>query len=684
MINILGLPVSKEIQANKKIILKNGKMKYQMISKQYKLNYWEVTALIWLIYVSKYNYANEARIVVNIKGIFKELNIDKNCTRVEEVVNIIKSSDCLTDINEDDVMLFFEENTCESDIVGVTFSFFNNNIQILINGVQCSIDTNVIAGMESKIQIIFELLINNVDRLCEYSIITNQDIDYYKAINSNGIDYEIDKPIGRLIELQCDKTPNNIAVYYKEQGYTYLEINEKANYLASHLSELGIARGDFVPLLMHRTIELIVSIYATMKIGAVFIPIDINWPQQRVRQVIESTNARILLVDSEYEFANCLRVEYSKLDRTMNVDYGVTVDDNIYAIFTSGSTGLPKGAINKHKGIVNRFLYMNKRYKITDEDVVLLTANHAFDSAVWQMFWPLINGNATVIPDTEMNFDIISIIKLVNKYKVTITDFVPSVFNLLVDFIYVKKKYIPYLVTLRQLLIGGEEMQASYIYRFKELYPKCSITNTYGPAETSIGTVFYELPNNPIDRIPIGRPIDNVDIYVFDVNENLMPIGARGILYLGGVCVGSGYVNDKEATNQVFKDMRIYDSYYEYLYKTGDLVGINELGEIDFYGRFDNQVKINGVRIEIKEIENVILQHSEVDKCCVICSNHQNKKILSVFYTSKTCLPEESVRKFLLDKLPKAMLPHNYKRLDVFPISSNGKVDVKLLKSLQL
>lgn len=685
MKDILGLPVSEKKHSNMYMILEKGKEKYELLSNQYNMNYCELTTLVWLVYVSKYNYANEARVIVEINGKYKLINCDKECNTVEELVDLIRLNNQLVDINQKDIVLKFKNEDYESETEGIIFSFCDDDIEVNINVTDYGIDSNIINEMESKLNLILELLINNVNRLDEYCIISNQDLEYYNAINSNDIDYEIDKPISKLIELQCEKTPNNIAVYYKDIGYTYLEINEKANYLAAQLFKSGISRGDFVPLLMNKSVELIITIYAIMKVGAVFIPIDIKWPEQRVGQVIESTKAKILIVDSEHKVNhyNYWCIEYNKLDRIPNVDYGVAVEDNIYAIFTSGSTGVPKGAINKHKGIANRFLYMNKRYKITEKDVILLTANHAFDSAVWQMFWPLINGNATVIPDTGINFDIISIIKLIEKYKITITDFVPSVFNLLVDFICIKKKYIPYLETLRQLLIGGEEMQANYIYRFKELYPNCSITNTYGPAETSIGTVFYELPNEPIEKIPIGTPIDNVKIYVFDINENLMPIGAIGVLYLGGVCVGSGYVNDNENTNKVFKHIKISDNNCERLYKTGDLVRVNENGELDFYGRIDNQVKINGVRIEIKEIEKAILQHNKVDKCCVVFSNQNNKKILSAFYTSATLLPEESIRKFVSEKLPKAMLPHFYKRLDKIPINSNGKVDVKLLKELE-
>ena len=684
--NDLSLSISEKNMLNSKINIEKGKDTYKLLSEKYNLSYCELTILVWMIYKSKYNYANEARVIVEINNEHKLFSVDKDCDTIEELIHLIKSQNHIVEINETDVILAFEEKNCEYKRKRILFSFYKDDVVININTDESFFDSNIIAEMKSKIQIILVSLINNISSLCEYNVTTKKDMEFYNSINSSIAEYTVEQPLNRLMEIQCEKTPDNIAVYYKDKGYTYLDINEKANYLALKLYDIGVTKGDYIPLLMNRSIELVITLFAIMKVGAVFIPVDINWPKQRVVQVMDATSAKILMVDSEHKMINNkhFHVEYAKLGKASNKDYGVTIEDNIYAIFTSGSTGVPKGAINKHKGIVNRFLYMNKRYKITENDMILLTANHAFDSAVWQLFWPLINGNATVIPDTGANFDIIGIIRLIEKYKITITDFVPSVFNLLVDFICVKKKYISYLKTLRQLLIGGEEMQATYIYKFKQLYPQCSITNTYGPAETSIGTVFYELPDTYIEKIPIGTPIDNVKIYVFDINGKLMPVGATGMLYLGGICVGSGYVNDYEATQNAFMDVRISDDNVEHLYKTGDLVRVNDMGELDFYGRIDNQVKINGVRIEIKEIEKTIMLHGDIDNCCVVVSNRNDKKILYAFYTSKINLSEECVRKFVSHKLPKSMLPHYYIRLDELPINSNGKIDVKALENYKL
>lgn len=669
---------------NKEIIVKNVYNHYNIIAEKYNINKVEVAALIYGILSMKTNYYNTVDMKIDDINHIKLITFDKDDKLTINLVDKIKKATIIeNNVDNQDINLIVFDKKIEN---AIEFKFIEENLIIRVdyNNENTFIKCFAIAEIEQKLLKIIEFLCSDNTEVIKLDILTEYDKKIYEILNNTDVDYkENNIALNILIDCQCIKNPNKVAVIDKDISYTYEDIFTKSNEIANLLYIRGIKKGDFVSVIMNKSIELIISLYAIMKVGAAFVPIDIKWPLERILSVLKNTNDNIVLVDEDNKknIANEFVVRYDKIrKRATTVDVEVNGSDYIYAIFTSGSTGIPKGAINKHEGIVNRLLYMNKRYNICSEDVILFTANHAFDSSVWQMFWPLINGNTTVIPNTGKNFDIMSIINSVYKYKITITDFVPSVFNLLVSFVSFKNKYVEHLNSLRQLLIGGEEMNAKYIYLFKKMYPNCSITNTYGPAEASIGTVFFEIPSQKIEKIPIGRPIDNVKTFICDINENVMPINTEGILYLGGKCVGAGYINNIEMTKKVFKNKNIGGKEY-FLYKTGDIVKINENIIIEFLGRIDSQVKINGVRIELKEIESKVLKIKEVSECNVICVNKNDKKIIVVFYISNL-LKEEDIRNALINKLPKAMMPHQFIRINKMPITFNGKVDTSKLIEL--
>ena len=550
---------------------------------------------------------------------------------------------------------------------------------------------NMLNKFVSHFKNAIESIHNNNDQLVHAIDILEADelkklvIDY----NNTNSDYSTMHTIHTLIELQTTKTPNNTAIIYNDIEYSYSTINKKSNCLANYLVERIKSKKVFIPVLMNRCLEMPISMYAIMKAGAAFIPIDCKWPHNRIIEILDDINPEIILVDSENESLVKNRYSYYKVcfDDLQENNYcfksNVTPDDPIYAIYTSGSTGKPKGAINVHKGIVNRFLYMNQRYKCSDNDVILLTSNHVFDAAIWQIFWPLINGLKTIIPCHTKSFDIINLVNQINKYKVTITDFVPSVANLLVDLVEQRKSLVDKLQSLRHLLIGGEAMVSQHIYRLKRYLPKCEITNTYGPSETSIGTVFYKVPDEYIPEIPIGKPISNVKTLILNKRRRIVPEGCIGELYLGGDCVGDGYINDIIKTEKSFIYMQIENNISSRFYKTGDLVRYNSEGNIMYLGRNDDQLKINGIRIEIKEIETKIMMHPSVKNATVFpIVNDSNIKSLCAYIVMNDAPKTnfiEIIREFLQQNLPSAMVPAYITIVDFLPLTLNGKINKKEL-----
>lgn len=500
-----------------------------------------------------------------------------------------------------------------------------------------------------------------------------------------------ERSICDLIEEQVRRTPESIAYIFDSKSYTYRDISEKSNTIAAAILMYTIGKKCFIPVIMERSIELVIAIWAIMKAGCAFVPIDIYWPEERVCMVLEQIKPLVIIGETKKflleDRYNIISFSYELTDNTVKKFPKIYGNDPIYIIYTSGSMGIPKGAINYHKGIVNRFLYMNKRYHPTEKDVILLTSNHAFDASIWQLLWPQINGICTVIPKPSENLNIIHLVKLVKEYKVTITDFVPAVFNLLVELMELRPAMAEQLVSLRQLLIGGEIMDSKYIYRFKEINKKCSITNTYGPSETSIGTVFYEVKENFETEIPIGKPIDNVKILVLDRNKKIVPPGVKGELYLGGVCIGGGYLGDTKKTKESFLEIPYLQEEQSVFYKTGDLVWMSFDGNLRYCGRIDQQVKINGVRVEIKEIEKCFLKLDEVKNVIVRCKRHKEKgKYLCAYIVlQKEWSPEmQKLIKCGISKfLPLSMQPSKYVFLEKIPINRNGKIDYKILDKME-
>ncbi len=542
----------------------------------------------------------------------------------------------------------------------------------------------------------FESLVDRVlaDDTCvldNLSVLSDADMQrLVEDLNQTKNVFRQRKPIHELVEQAVLDVPESAAVFYDNSEITFAQLNAKANSLALELRKRGVEHGVFVPVIMTRCIELPLSLLAVMKAGGAFVLIDVNWPHDRMMQVLRDIATPIVLVNSDFadfdfeDASESIVVERAELPGVLqNLETSASLDDPMYAIFTSGSTGQPKGAINCHRGICNRFLYMNKRYRCMRDDVILLTSNHAFDAAVWQLFWPLINRTKTVIPNQVIVIDHEQMVGLIETHKVTITDFVPSVFNAFVDWLEKHPDEIERLNTLRQLLIGGEAMNAHHIYRFKEMLPRVSITNTYGPAETSIGTVFFEVPEKRVDPIPIGRPIDNVKVLLLDEKKQPVPFGAVGELYLGGECVGDGYLNSPEKTADAFGDIPV-SGRTDFFYKTGDKARYLDDGTLAFLGRTDFQVKIRGVRVELSEIETTLLKMDEVEETVVIAKKRDdsNEHYLAAYVMADASLSSTDVRQHLHGSLPPYMVPSRYFRLERIPLTLNGKIDRRVLEEI--
>lgn len=510
------------------------------------------------------------------------------------------------------------------------------------------------------------------------------------GFNRTSAAFPDDQCLHSLVSAQARRTPDATAYIFEGRHCSYAEVERWSDAIAAQLAAQGIGKGCFVPLLMDRSVELPVAMLGVMKAGAAFVPMDVHWPAQRAQLIIRDTGSAVVLVTQATplaahvpEGARAVEIQVDKLATAIHWQApAIGSQDPIYMIYTSGSTGLPKGAINKHVGIVNRLSYMTRRYGCSLQDVILQTSAHIFDASVWQYFWPLINGAVSVLPSPMAGFDHRHVTELVGRYKVTVTDFVPSVFNIMVDILEQDEDLRQRLASLRQILIGGEALSPKAVFRFLQRYPQASITNTYGPTETSIGVIFYEVGREYEDPLPIGRPIANVNAYILDESMQPVPVGVPGMLHVGGVCVGLGYHHDAQKTAAVFLPNPFPEVHPGPIYKTGDLARYRESGDIEFLGRADHQVKIRGVRIELGEIEAKLNQHPGVQSAVVnVWETADGAKRLAAYLVplQGEGPSTEALRAFLKETLPEYVIPGAFVRMPQMPLLRSGKVDRKAL-----
>lgn len=507
----------------------------------------------------------------------------------------------------------------------------------------------------------------------------------FQTMNDTAVEYGPLVPIYRLVEAQVSRTPQANAVVCDEERLTYAELNGKANAVAKQLVDRGCGPGSYVPILMNRSVEMAISIFAVLKTGAAFCPMDVQWPVGRIETIVKDLGASFLLTNVQHPVFSAIAIEPIEIKAAAlsiderNLPVEVTIDDLMYIIYTSGSTGVPKGVKVPYRGILNRFYWMNEEFGQEAAASVLNTTNYVYDSAVWQLFWPLMNGGKTVIPGPDEVLIADYVTTIIEKEEITLTDFVPSVFDLIVQQLKEDTRYHHGLQSLQTIIIGGEALTPSTVMEFLTIFPHVKPYNLYGPTEASIGCIYYQITGTEEGRLPIGKPIANTEIYLLDEQLHVVPIGVEGEIYITGECLAEGYLNDDEKTAAAFIDNPYRPSFNPRMYKTGDLAKLLPNGQIDFLGRVDSQVKIRGLRIELQEIERQLFKHPQVNEAVVNTVDVDGDVALCAYYTATQPVLAAALKHMLSEVLPVYMIPTYYMQLDEIPIASSGKVDRKAL-----
>lgn len=498
--------------------------------------------------------------------------------------------------------------------------------------------------------------------------------------------------IPQMIERRVDAHPERIAYRFDDRTLSYGQFDGLANALAAQLATVGIARGKTVAVLLANGLEMPVAYQALMKLGAAFVPLDPAWPVQRLEQTLDVLGGDVILcadpsVVPDAFRARSLVVGIDALAPVASASRpGVVLDpeDAIYGIFTSGTTGRPKCAMNNHRGLANRFRFMS-RYFHDGRGVerILQNSKHTFDSSVWQLFWPLTTGGEVVIPRQGAFLDLEATIDTIARHGIAMTDFVPSVFNQVVALAERHADIRAKLATLRELVVGGEEITPQMVHKLRAILPRLRVSNAYGPTETSIGMVFHPVETADGAEIPLGRPIDNCHIVVVDDDLRPLPQGAIGEMLIGGACVGIGYLNDPDKTAQVFIPNPFAPIPGKTLYRSGDLGCFDNQGRLRFVGRRDFQVKVGGVRIELGEVEAAAERHPHVHHAkALVASGGDGSKFLALFATGGAALDEPGLLAHLRATLARNSLPRHVFVLPEMPLTDNAKVDRKQLQAM--
>ena len=484
-----------------------------------------------------------------------------------------------------------------------------------------------------------------------------------------------------LFEAQVIRTPEQVAVFDRFNQLTYACLNREINQWAHYLIDKGVVHSDNVGVLLERSINMLIATYAVLKVGAVFVPIDVNLPSKRISLCIEQANIKHIITSNILTKKHPdIKSSLLIMDRnseelhsfgTQNLNINVSPKDLAYIIFTSGSTGVPKGVMIRQNSIVNRLLWMQREFSANNQDVILHKTPHSFDVSVWELFWPLQVGSVLYIAEQDAHKNPYELQRQLIDSQATVVHFVPTMLR---AFLALKTNAEH---NLRTVICSGEALSKNLVDCFYQNYPDVKLVNLYGPTEAAIDVSIYHcIANDPCSIIPIGRAVDNTKLFIVDKHLNLVPVGASGEIAIAGIQVAEGYVNNHRLTSEVFVDSPLANNV---LYLTGDTGRMKIDGNIEYLGRIDDQVKINGIRVELQEIEYYLANHDLVQSATVLNVDIDGTTRLVAFYISRIPLSEQELIDYMSSCLPTYMSPSALIRIDSIPTTINGKIDKKIL-----
>ncbi|MDZ3952380.1 amino acid adenylation domain-containing protein [Bacillus thuringiensis] len=529
---------------------------------------------------------------------------------------------------------------------------------------------------------------------CQLQVLSETDKKMYRQLNDTSMIMPAYASIQERFYQQVCSNPHAIAISTETGSYTYEEVNQRSNQIATYLVENGIRVNEVVAIYLDRSVESILCMLGILKSGGVYVPIDINYPTERVSYILNDSKAKVILTkqilikDSLIQQGKVVAIEdvfaSVAIQDILNKN---KVEDPAYMIYTSGSTGKPKGTLLKHAGVLNLVEWRSRTFRMTKHDVLSQFYSHSFDSSVSEIFSALLTGARLHLLTEEQKFSSDTFLNAIATYNITISDVATAFFKQLANGI--SPKQLVLIDSLRVLIMGGEAASAEAIRKWKSKVGKeVQIVNEYGPTETTVSSLYYSVPEyvgNDVTNIPIGRPIGNTKIYILNEDMQPCPIGVIGELYIESVGVAITYVNQPDKTEQSFVCNPFSKEKRSHLYRTGDLVRLTLSGDIEYMGRRDRQLKIRGYRIELGEIEDVLLQEPRIQQAVVLPDEEGNELYAYFTVYNQSEIDIEEAYQHVSAVLPEFMVPKGYVCVPNIPVTQNGKIDVqKLMEQNQI
>ncbi|MBD2529847.1 amino acid adenylation domain-containing protein [Nostoc flagelliforme FACHB-838] len=554
-------------------------------------------------------------------------------------------------------------------------------------------DAARITRMLGHFQILLEGVVANPQQnLSELPLLTtNEQHKLLLEWNNTKIDYPQDQCIHQIFEAQVEKTPDAVAVVFENQQLTYHELNIRANQLAHYLQKQGVKPEVLVGICVERSLEMVIGILAILKAGGAYVPLDPAYPKERLGYMLADAQVAVLLTQKhllETLPAHNAQTVYLDSDEhllltqsTANPISNATSQNLAYVIYTSGSTGQPKGVLIDHSDVVRLFAAVQPWYNFHQQDVWTLFHSYAFDFSVWEIWGALLYGGKLVVVPYWVSRTPEAFYELLSKEQVTVLNQTPSAFRQLIQVEQSTGELKD--LNLRLVIFGGEALDIQslqpWFARHGDESPQ--LVNMYGITETTVHVTYRPLTKADLHTTAsvIGRPIPDLQVYLLDKNQQLVPIGVPGEMYIGGAGLARGYLNRPDITQERFIVHPL--SKQGKLYKSGDLARYLPNGDIEYLGRIDHQVKIRGFRIEIGEIKAAIHQHPEIRETIVIVREdiRDDKRLVAYIVPQSTNISVLELRNFLKAKLVDYMIPSAFVVLEKFPLTPNDKIDRRAL-----
>ncbi|RPK08343.1 amino acid adenylation domain-containing protein [Priestia endophytica] len=607
----------------------------------------------------------------------------KKCSELKDVPDLFDSIIVVENYPLDDIVMSQQKNISFNSYSSFEMTNYGLTISVTISKEDIEIDFTYDAR---KFESSFTAQLANYFLLIAEQVVQDKILDQIEIISTaekNEILHKFnntDRPlkseltISQLIEQQTTKTPHQIAAVYKDNSLTYAELNDLSNALSHTLIRTGVQNGDVVSIMTTPSLDMIVGILAIIKAGAAYMPIDPDFPSERISYMLNDSNSTMLLTNEE----TLQKVKYLHTFNHMNVismndknnfsedtsspKLTYSLSDLFTVLYTSGTTGNPKGVMVSNKNVINVIEWFGKTYEMDSGKNLLQLTNYIFDPSIEDIFGSLSFGSTLYIAEKDLIMNPVDFCQYVNDNEINIINFIPT----MVKELLLNDCKLP---SLKTIILGGEKLENDL--KNKLLQKGYEVYNNYGPVETTVDALSEKCTE---DDVTLGSPISNVKCYIMDKDMNLNPIGIPGELYISGFGVSMGYLNLSSKTEQNF--LRNPFQPDGLMYKTGDIARWLPNGKVEFLGREDHQVKIRGYRVELNEINSLLVQHEQIENSLVVdITNSRGNKELCAYIVSNDYIVKEDIVAYLSKWLPAYMIPLHFINLEKLPLTSVGKID---------